>query len=138
MSAPHRRVRGNRSGSENQGPSREAKLSSHQYAASCHVLSVVSFCRQFILVPSLEFGHVASLPGLVGVSWVGKSELHGVGAKRGTELRSMTTGTNPPDHRGGDALCTRGLGEFGEMPLPCGAAIQIPGSVVFTFMVLSL
>ena len=36
------------------------------FADSFCVLSVVSFCRQFIAVPSLGFGHVASLPGLCG------------------------------------------------------------------------
>jgi hypothetical protein len=29
------------------------------------VLAVVFFCRQFIVVPSLDFGLLASLPGLV-------------------------------------------------------------------------
>jgi hypothetical protein len=39
---------------------------------------VVSFCRQFIVVPSLDFGRLASLPGWL-VSWLGESGVYGAG-----------------------------------------------------------
>ena len=71
-------------------------MHSRLFAASCCVLSVVSFFRQFISVPSLHFGHVASLPGLVGVSWVGESELHGVG----TDQRACDAWRSRPAHAG--------------------------------------
>jgi hypothetical protein len=56
---------------------------------------VVSFCRQFIVVPSFDLGRLASLPGLVGFmgwwkwsSWRGCQTLAG-GATRTTEPKEQ-------------------------------------------------